>query len=125
MQKTTQVWFDLPVRDMARAKAFYSKLFGWSFETMPIPGVEYAMIAAPGEPGFIGGMEVTPGAIPTNENEVGFTAYFSVANVDTTLELAQELGGKVAMPKVNIGEGKGYCAKFRDVSGLVVGVWSP
>jgi predicted enzyme related to lactoylglutathione lyase len=29
------VWFKIPADDMARAKTFYSKLFGWKINPMP------------------------------------------------------------------------------------------
>src|ERR1700752_5179298 len=49
------VHVELHTRDLAKAKAFYSKLFGWKLEDMPMPGGgSYTMISV-GE-GTAGGM---------------------------------------------------------------------
>ena len=40
------VHVELHTRDLAKAKAFYSKLFGWKLEDMPMPGGgSYTMIS--------------------------------------------------------------------------------
>ena len=37
------VWFEIPVVDMARAKAFYSAVFLTELHDMPMPGIEMAV----------------------------------------------------------------------------------
>lgn len=50
-------WFDLPVTDLERAKAFYSALLGWKFQKlMRAEILNYWMIALDGE--FIGGLKM-------------------------------------------------------------------
>ena len=36
-------WFELMTTDVEAAKAFYKGLFGWEYDTVPIPGSEYTM----------------------------------------------------------------------------------
>ena len=51
--------FEIPADDVARAKAFYEKTFGWTIKLFPMPaGDEYFGITTKkkGEPGINGGL---------------------------------------------------------------------
>lgn len=50
-------YFDMTVRDLDRAKAFFGEVLGWQFERFPMP-YEYYRIRAgvPSEPGIDGGI---------------------------------------------------------------------
>ena len=57
-------YFDLMVRDVGEARAFFEKVLGWRFEKFPMPYEYYRIQAGPeGEPGIdggIGGVKDTP-----------------------------------------------------------------
>ena len=77
------VHFEIPADDLDRAKAFYSSVFGWQLQTMPMAGGEYTSVVTtpvdgqiqlPTEPGAInGGMmqrdERTPAPVITIDVE--------------------------------------------------------
>ncbi|MDQ3893996.1 MAG: VOC family protein [Actinomycetota bacterium] len=78
------VHFELPAQDTARARSFYSDLFGWRFQDFEGP-VEYHMLEGV-EPG---------GAIyPSQGGEHGPIVYFDTDDIDETLARASELGGR-------------------------------
>jgi predicted enzyme related to lactoylglutathione lyase len=58
------VHFEVPAKDMKRAKAFYSEVFGWKANDVPIPDMEYSLVSTtevdkdgrPTSPGSINGV---------------------------------------------------------------------
>ena len=77
------VHFELPAQDTARARSFYSDLFGWRFQDFEGP-VEYHMLEGV-EPG---------GAIyPSEGRERGPIVYFDVDDIDAAIARVNELGG--------------------------------
>jgi predicted enzyme related to lactoylglutathione lyase len=91
------VWHDLMTKDAARAKEFYSALFQWSFETVPMGTCDYHMILA--GPGPIGGIVETQ-EIPVPH----WMPYCAVPDVDATAARCATLGGKIYMPPSDIPE---------------------
>ena len=41
-------WFELMTTDVESAKAYYKGLFGWDYETFPMPGGDYTVIKVDG-----------------------------------------------------------------------------
>jgi uncharacterized protein len=76
----TLVHFELPVADTERASAFFSGLFGWSYEPY---GEGYQFVA--GSPS--GGLFTAP------EGEHAPLVYFQVDDADAALARVVELGG--------------------------------
>ncbi len=108
------VHFEVPVDDVARAKKFYSGLFGWTLEDM---GDEYTLIQ-PGDGGPGGGMmkRMAPGQQITN--------YFGVEDVDAYTKKAQSLGATLLMPKTPVPQ-MGWFAQLQDTEGNVFALWQP
>jgi predicted enzyme related to lactoylglutathione lyase len=120
------VHFEIPVDDLERAKNFYSSVFGWSLETVPMDGGEYTSIRTtevdeqtrmPAEPGAInGGMvqrtELTPAPLVT----------IDVDGIDDALKMVESEGGSTVVPRTAI-PGMGAYAYFKDPDGNVVGLW--
>jgi uncharacterized protein len=79
------VWFELPAKDTKRARDFYGRLLGWSFE--PLQGTaEYHMAREAG------------GAItPVSSDTKGPIVYFGVDDLDASIARVKELGGKVGV----------------------------
>src|SRR6267378_1291631 len=83
------VHVELHTNDPAKAKAFYTKLFGWKLQDMPMPGGStYTMIDVGGGTG--GGMMTAqpPGSPPR------WQAYVGVDDVAASTRKAEELGAK-------------------------------
>jgi predicted enzyme related to lactoylglutathione lyase len=99
------VHFELPARDTARARDFWSSLFGWSFRGFDGP-IEYHMTEGV-DPG---------GAIyPSDGEERGPIVYFDVEDVDAAVARINDLGGK-AEDKQPI-PGVGWFARAWDTEG--------
>ncbi len=73
------VWFELPAADTQRARDFYGRLLGWTFE--PFGDDDYHMASEAG------------GAIYAAA-ENGLLAYFGVDDIDAAVARVRELGGE-------------------------------
>ena len=92
---------------------FYGDLFGWQVDTDNPGGYG---IVSPEQAG------VTVGIGGTQDGGAGHLTYYAgVPDIDATLKRAQELGGKVVMPKMSPGPGV-TIALFADPEGHVVGL---
>jgi len=120
------VHFEIPADDLDRAKAFYSTVFDWQLQTMPMAGGEYTSVVTtpvdgqtqlPTEPGAInGGMtqreERTPAPVIT----------IDVDAIDDALKEIEAAGGTTVTPRTAI-PGMGAFAYFKDSEGNVMGLW--
>ncbi|RKY18423.1 MAG: VOC family protein [Planctomycetota bacterium] len=113
-------WNELGTSDLAAAKTFYSKLFGWRLtdEAMGDMGV-YTLIWI-GEQ-HIGGMYEQKGpqfeGVPPN-----WMGYVSVEGADAAAAKASELGGTVCMPPMDIPD-VGRMAVLQDPGGATFAVF--
>ena len=111
------VHVELNTTDPAKAKTFYSKLFTWKMDDMPMgDGVTYTMIQ-PGE-GTGGGLvkQMAPGA-PSS-----WLAYVVVDDVKASTEKAKSLGAKV-MKDVTEVPNMGWFSIIVDPTGATLGLW--
>lgn len=107
-------WFEIPVKDLKRAKAFYEKLFGIPLTVVEMDESKMAMFPMTmGAPGIAGSLVAAPGYEPSKS---GTVIYFSVPDIEATLALAEQNGGKTLIPKTNIGQ-YGFFAHFEDTEG--------
>jgi uncharacterized protein len=104
------VHFQIPVDDVQRASAFYSKLFGWKIEK--VQGMEYYGIDTYG---LMGGM------LKRMQPSRQITDYFGVPSIDESISKVERLGGKVVEPKTAI-PGMGYYAVCMDTENNVFGL---
>ena len=116
------VWRELICPDVARARAFYGELFGWSFlerpgTTEPSPGksvpITYTMIKN-GE-AFIGGMLTLPEPSPPPH----WMAYVSVEDVDVASERAKASGGSLIHGPQDL-PGTGRFSIVKDPAGAAI-----
>ncbi len=91
-------WCELLTTDVAAAKAFYTKLFGWETEDMSMPGMDYTVVKAGGE--GIGGIMKIPESAKGMSPAWG--AYVTVDDVDKTAKMVEKLGGKIHVPPTDI-----------------------
>ncbi len=87
-------WFETLTTDADRAATFYSSLFGWTPEAMPIPGLTYTTFKL-GDEYIAGMMEIT--------SEMGsvrplWATYFTVKDADDTARQAVNLGATLCVP---------------------------
>ncbi|MBL9140926.1 MAG: VOC family protein [Phycisphaerae bacterium] len=105
--------------------AFYTALFGWSFQQWG--PMEYWLITTgpSSEPGINGGLMPRKG--PKSKDGQSLNSYVCTAqveSVDAALKKAVALGGTVAVPKMPIPT-VGWLAYIKDPDGNIVGVMTP
>jgi predicted enzyme related to lactoylglutathione lyase len=97
-------WNELQTRDLEAAKGFYPKVFGWGIHENDMPGGgKYVEWQVNGK-SIAGGMTMPP-QMPANVPSF-WLPYFTVASLDQTIKRAQELGGKVMAPPMDIPQGR-------------------
>jgi len=114
-------WFEIPVTDMARAKAFYEHVLNVKLQTMNFGPLEMAFFPMrPGTTGAAGALMKGEAFKPSRQ---GVQIYFITIDIDGALQRVQEQGGKVALPKTRIGF-FGFIASFEDSEGNRIGLRS-
>ena len=113
-------WPELATTDIAKAKAFFSSLFGWEPSDVPSAGGTYTIFKLRGLDvaacrSF--GPEESLQKIPAH-----FTSYVSAASVDASAEKAKALGGKVLHGPFDV-MGIGRMAVVSDPEGLAFAIW--
>jgi uncharacterized protein len=113
----TPNWVDLQTTDQAAAKAFYSGLFGWTYDDQPMPeGQVYSMAMLGGHP-VAAIAPPSPAPAPPMWN-----TYIAVDSVDEAAGKAEAAGGKVAMAPFDVMDA-GRMAFVMDPSGAAVALW--
>jgi imidazolonepropionase-like amidohydrolase/predicted enzyme related to lactoylglutathione lyase len=114
-------WFEIPVTDMSRAKAFYEQVLNVKLQPLALGPLEMAMFPMrPGTPGAAGALMKGEAFQPSAK---GVQIYFTTPDVDGTLERVQKLAGKVVLAKTRIGP-LGFIASFEDSEGNRIGLRS-
>ncbi len=107
------VYFEIPVTDIERAISFYKAVFQFNFEKKVIDDNEMALFP------FTDGRTGVSGALAKGEiykpTKNGVIIYLKTFDIDKTLKLASENGGKVLYPKTD--NGLGFVAEFEDTEG--------
>ncbi len=110
-------WFEIPVKDYNRAKQFYSTVIGSEITDHPMPdeNIKYGIFNYDMENNSVGGAIIKgEGQNPTTE---GCTIYLNGGDdLGLSLSRVERSGGKILMPKTNIGE-NGFIAQFLDTEG--------
>ena len=106
------VHVEIPAGDTAKAREFWSSLFGWKFEQYPGP-TEYHMTRF---------SETQGGAISEADGDKrGTRVYFNVDEIKTGTARVNELGGKGGEPMPV--PGMGWFALCTDTEGNDFGLW--
>jgi len=108
-------WSELMTTDVEGARKFYSNLFGWKTEEMPMANMKYTIVKV-GEEGVGGMMPIPPQAQGSPPN---WGVYVTVDDVDATAKKAKVLGGKVLVPPTDI-PNVGRFAVLQDPQGAVI-----
>lgn len=114
-------WFEIPVTNFARAKAFYETVLGRSIEPMVMGPTTMGFLSS--DPNSVGGAIVSgEGAVPSKQ---GTTVYLNGGDdLAPMLARVEKAGGSVAVPKTEIGNDYGFFAHFIDTEGNKVGLHS-
>jgi predicted enzyme related to lactoylglutathione lyase len=119
------VWHELMSTDPKQSEQFYQQVAGVS--VMPLgdePGA-YQMLMVGGQPvGGIAGPQPDQEGWPSGGPEAHWIAYLGTDDVDAAARSAQDLGGDVLLPPVDI-PGMGRAAVLRDPQGAAFGVFAP
>jgi predicted enzyme related to lactoylglutathione lyase len=91
-------WFETMTTDVRRATAFYSGLFGWTPEVMPMPGFEYTNFTL-GDALVAGLMPILPEMRNTRPR---WATYFTVDDADEAARQAAGLGATICVPPQDI-----------------------
>jgi uncharacterized protein len=112
-QSSQLVFFELTVRDLARAKSFYGHVLGGTFSDSPSP--DFVSINGAGVPG---GILKDPNKKPGNGN---IKIFFAVQDISATLGRAKQLGADVLLGETRVSPSR-TLAEFRDPDGNVIGI---
>ena len=119
--------FEIYADDPDRLQKFYSELFDWNFQRVPMPGMEYRMIqtvetdgrGAPSQSGAINGGMLKR---PDGYNSKAWVNYVNVESLDASVEKALKLGAKVTKPRTEVPE-MGWFAMLVDPEGTPFAMW--
>ena len=111
-------WFDIPVTDMDRAKAFYGTLLGGE---LTMVGEAGTMAVLPYQDGVGGALVHGEDYVPSRQGSI---IYLNGSDdLSVPLGKVEAAGGKVLTDKTSIGE-NGFIAFFLDSEGNRVGLHS-
>ncbi len=109
-------WFEIPVTDMERAKAFYEKVFDIDIGLQKMEGIEMGWFPNKNQAGIATGTLINAGEHYT-PSENGVLVYFSCEDVANEIGRVAAAGGKVVSGKKQISENHGYMAYCIDSEG--------
>jgi hypothetical protein len=113
------VHVELQTNDPTSARKFYTSLFGWKLQDVPMAGgMTYTMIDVGGGTG--GGMMVNP--VPGAPSH--WLAYVGVDDIRASTKKATELGAMIVMDVTEVGE-FGWMSVITDPTGATLAMWQP
>jgi predicted enzyme related to lactoylglutathione lyase len=116
-------WNELMTRDVAKAKDFYARTLGWTYEDVPMGDMygTYTLASSNGEQ--VAGMFEMKGDDFKDTPQCWF-AYIAVDDLDERLDKLKEAGGTVLREPFDV-EGIGRIAIVADSAGVSQGWMEP
>ena len=114
----TFVHVELNTTDVSKAKAFYSQLFDWKLEDVPMGPESYTMIK-------VG--DATAGGImkhPMSGAPSIWLAYVLVDDIEAATKKAKSLGATLIKDVTEV-MGAGWLSIIMDPTGAAIGLWKP
>jgi predicted enzyme related to lactoylglutathione lyase len=120
------VHFEVPARDVKRAKAFYSQVFGWKTNDAKMPsGDTYTSLMTteldermrPKAPGAING-----GMMQLREPYTGPVVTIQVDDITAALKSVEKHGGRTVVKRSEMGQYGAY-GYFKDTEGNLMGLF--
>ncbi|MEP6766016.1 MAG: VOC family protein [Gemmatimonadaceae bacterium] len=91
-------WYETLTSDVAVAEKFYKAVFGWTAETAPMDGFDYTTFSLDGVP--VAGM--LPISHVMGDVKPHWGVYFTVGDVDASVQTATKLGAEICVPATDI-----------------------
>lgn len=114
-------WFEIPVTDFARAKAFYETVLAGTIEPMAMGPITMGMLSS--DPNAVGGAIVH--GDDNTPSKQGTIVYLNGGDdLAPMLARVEGAGGSIAVPKTEVGNDFGFFAHFIDTEGNKVGLHS-
>lgn len=116
-------WVELSTSDPEGAKAFYTELFGWTYEDTPIPGGGvYTMLNLHGKSvaalNSLRDDEIASGHPPY------WSSYITVYDIEERTQKAADLGATIAAPPFDVLD-SGRMSVIQDPTGAFFNLWEP
>lgn len=113
------IHFEIHVDDMERARSFYEKVLGWSFQKWG--DIDYYVVTTgeEGTPGINGGMLPRRGG--SGDKVTAWVTTVGVDDLDATMAAVEANGGSIALPKEKM-EGVGWLAYAKDTEDNIFGM---
>lgn len=119
----TPSWVDVIVPNVETGKAFYSALFGWSFEDQTADGDwVYSMASLDG--GHVAGLGRLTEQMASGGMPPVWTSYITTDDIAKTAERVVELGGTALGEVMEVME-SGSMVVTSDPTGAVIAFWQP
>jgi uncharacterized protein len=120
-------YFEIPADNVDRAKKFYHALLGWTIaptKSMGDPAKMKAMqyqdvVTGDKKEGTLG-----MGGMYKRQMTEQIMNYVMVDDLDKVMAKVEKLGGKIAVPKMEI-KGVGWTVIIQDTEGNALGLWQP
>ena len=114
-------WFEIPVTDMDRAQKFYEGIFDTKMILNTDMGMPLVLFPIDMNSGKVGG------ALVKNDDhqpgETGVLIYLNAnPDIQGVIDRVEEFGGKVTIPRTDIGQEMGFMACFTDTEGNRLGL---
>lgn len=116
--KNKPTHFAVYIDNMDRAKKFYSKLFGWEFNSYGPTDFLQIKTDKSENAELIGALQSRKYS-PIKEKIIGFECSIEVNNIDAIIETVTKNGGKIVMQKTAIPY-VGWLTKFLDTESNIV-----
>ena len=121
MSKNQFVFLELRTNNLKKAREFYTKLFGWNFNEMPMGKDVYLMIKKFGAAKDFGtgiAKNPAPKDVPSH-----WTPYIGVEDIEATTKKAKKLGAKILQEIKEMPWG--FSNTIVDPTGAVLSLWQP
>lgn len=114
-------WFEIPVVDLDRAVHFYQTVLGYELSRNDLGPIHMAFFPMlDNARGTSGALVQSDGFIPA---ATGILIYFTVDDIDATLQRVEAEGGLILQRRESIGK-YGWVGRFEDSEGNVVALHS-
>lgn len=113
--RADNVWWEIGVPDLGRAREFYGEAFGWTFEEM----YDGFLIAKDTAGAMVGGLERRDDPLPTGSR---FNLYFASDELEAVVDGVVAAGGSVVLPRTEVSPEYGWYARVADPFGTVLGI---
>jgi predicted enzyme related to lactoylglutathione lyase len=113
-------WFEIPVRDLDRAEAFYGQVCNQPLRRETIGTSKLAVF--PKAENGVGGCLFADAKAPAPSTDGTVVYLVASPTLDATLGRVERAGGKVLVPPTDLPAGMGRFAQFLDCEGNRVGL---